>query len=71
MNKLGWIINYRLINTCENSQVASHHRNVRFAELEMYTVTNMSRSSVAIVVDFVVVVLVVVVVVQVTFSLSQ
>ena len=59
------------MNTCETFQVASHHRNVRFAELEMYTVTNMSRSSVAIVVDFVVVVLVVVVVVQVIFSLSQ
>ena len=54
------------MNTCETFQVASHHRNVRFAELEMYTVTNMSRSSVAIVVDFVVVV-----VVQVIFSLSQ
>merc|ERR1712228_643873 len=25
-------------------EVASHHRNVRFAELEMYTVTNMSRT---------------------------
>ena len=45
--------------------MASHHRNVRFAELEMYTVTNMSRSSVVIVVDFVVVV-----VVQVIFFLS-